>query len=207
MATQPTDLLVGWIPTTEGDCCCCPIYTSWSNRPQKLPKLYYLDIKPWVGGYIYIYTRNISSKCCCCCCCCCCCRRRRRFTEFHHWHFFSRKPWPKPSWPGLWACLDRSASTNQKQEHDLLGYDDWGWLGYDYWEMMTGVWWLGMMTGVWWLCWCNCWSSSMTNVTGKATIHLTGAFYVGNGWEWGLLGWLYTSDDMDHSRKFPTKHQ
>ena len=98
MGTQPTELLVGWIPTTEGDCSCCgcPIYTSWSNRPQKLPKLYYLDIKPLIGGYIYIYTRNISSKCCCCCCCC-----RRRFTEFHYWHFFFEEALAKTqlTWP------------------------------------------------------------------------------------------------------------
>ena len=38
------------------------------------------------------------------------------------------------------------------------------------------------------------------------TVHkLTGAFYVGNGWEWGLLGWLLVI--MHHSRKFPAKHQ
>ena len=36
--------------------------------------------------------------------------------------------------------------------------------------------------------------------------YLIGAFYVGNGWDWGLLACLLhliTSDDWDHSRKFP----
>ena len=38
-----------------------------------------------------------------------------------------------------------------------------------------------------------------------------GAFYVGNGWVAGVAGMMkllvITSDDWDHSRKFPAKHQ
>ena len=35
----------------------------------------------------------------------------------------------------------------------------------------------------------------------------TGAFYVGNGVAGGCWDDDITSDEMDHSRKFPTKHQ
>ena len=37
------------------------------------------------------------------------------------------------------------------------------------------------------------------------SIHLL-VLNIGNGWEWGLLGWLLLVI-MDHSRKFPAKHQ
>ena len=43
---------------------------------------------------------------------------------------------------------------------------------------------------------------------GNLIVLLTGAFYVGNGWvAGGCWDDDITSDEMDHSRKFPAKHQ